>query len=251
MKTIVLVIAFITSVGLNAQTTAKNFTKNDCNTSANHDLFSELDQGTIVVMDFVMAPSCAPCISASHFIEPIVNSYAGSNPGKVKFFSIAFNNTYSCATMNTWAANNSIGSTLFTQGASEVSYYGGMGMPTVVVVGNASHDVYYKQVGFSNSDTTTIRAAIDQGLTVSGIKEPLKDTDVSIFPVPASNNMTVTLKNGATPVKTELFDMTGKMVFRVLNSNKLNITDLPEGLFFIRIENNSGEIFIRKFAISR
>ena len=62
-----------TSIG--SQTTALDFEQADCDSGVHH-LFSELDAGKVVILDFVMS-NCAPCI-------------VGTNEHKVFFKSIGY-----------------------------------------------------------------------------------------------------------------------------------------------------------------
>src|SRR6266850_1944869 len=78
-----------------AQTTAMDWTKNDCS-GTNHNLFSELDSSNVIICEYVM--TCGTCISAANYLEAIYQDYAASNPGKVKFYAIDWNASFTCST---------------------------------------------------------------------------------------------------------------------------------------------------------
>src|SRR5260221_10006923 len=112
-----------------AQTTAQDWTKTDCN-SVSHHLFAELDSGQCVILAYDMLPTCGLCINAANLMEPIVANKRLQYPNQIRFYCLGYTGTYSCATMQSWETNNSFDhDALFTQG-TDVSYYGGMGMPT-------------------------------------------------------------------------------------------------------------------------
>ena len=46
---------------------AEDWTQTDCN-GVEHNLFSELDAGEVVLMEIVMLDGCVPCINAAHYI---------------------------------------------------------------------------------------------------------------------------------------------------------------------------------------
>ncbi len=130
-KSFYLMIALMfASVISKAQTTAMDFTKVDCEGRSHH-LFSELDSGQVVIMEFVM--TCNSCIAAGHAIEAMVMDLQAEFPGRVKWYQIAYTNSYTCATMTGFKNTNGFNSAIFDQGAALVAYYGGFGMPTVAV----------------------------------------------------------------------------------------------------------------------
>ena len=85
MKHLYLALALLAATGSRAQTTALDFTANDC-AGTSHTLFSDLDAGYCVVIDLVMM-GCPSCIPATHAIvdDVIPNT---SNPAMVKFYTI-------------------------------------------------------------------------------------------------------------------------------------------------------------------
>src|SRR5882672_9826350 len=137
-----------------AQTTAMDWTKDDCNGSS-HNCFTEMDSGNVLLCEYVM--TCGTCISAANYLEEIYQDYSVSNPGSVKFYAIDWNASFTCSSFQSWSSGLSC--SLFLNGYDEVNYYGGMGMPTIVVLGGADHHVYYSKLGYSHSaDDANVRA---------------------------------------------------------------------------------------------
>src|SRR5258705_1758845 len=98
LLTIILVVCSLFSFGQ-----AVNFTCNDCSSTA-HNLFTELDAGKVVVLDFIMP--CSACIAPSLTAYNIVQSYASSNPGRVLDYLSDDVGTTSCTSLNSWANTN-------------------------------------------------------------------------------------------------------------------------------------------------
>jgi Secretion system C-terminal sorting domain len=228
-----------------AQTTAMDWTKDDCN-GINHNCFTELDSGNVLLCEYVM--TCGTCISAANYLEQMYQDYALSNPGKVKFYAIDWNASFTCSTFQNWGS--ALSCTLFLNGYNEVNYYGGMGMPTIVVLGGTDHHVYYSKLGYSHSaDDANVRAAIDEALNQTGISENNSAvSSLSIYPNPAVESTTITYSL-ETPsfVSIEVLNMLGEKVNSANlglqpegeNHYLLNTEMLNSGLYFIQITNGT------------
>ena len=165
--------------------TAVNFNVNDCSGS-NHDLFTELNAGKVVVIAFVMP--CTSCIGPSLSAYTEVQNYASSNPGRVVFYLSDDVGTTTCSTLTTWANSNGMTSpnAIFSNAAVKESDYGTGGMPKIVVLAGPSHNVLYTENGSLN--VTNFDNAINQGL-VAGIFENAKsDLQLKLFPNPISTD---------------------------------------------------------------
>lgn len=227
----------------NAQTTAMDFTMNDCNGQM-HNLYSELDGGNVVIMEFFML-SCSGCIDAANDMEPmhqsLVSQYGSS---KVRFYQTAFNNSYTCSSINNWVNSNGFLSVPFDSGAAQVAYYGGMGMPTIAVAAGNTHKLLFLSVGFSPSDTTTMGAAIRNFLdsTLAGVEDINATVSVSVLPNPASENFAVSLNiKEAGMLKLELTNIMGQRMTELTEEkvqtgtwNRNFTALLPNGVYFIK-----------------
>jgi thiol-disulfide isomerase/thioredoxin len=143
-----------------AQTVAMDFTQDDCNGNPTH-LFGILDQNSVVIIEFFM-DNCAPCIAAGNQLMPHFTEMQAAYPGHVDWFHFGFTNSYTCQTVTNWIADNGFPSKPFTNGADMVAYYGGFGMPTIVVVAGVNHEIIYSEVGYSSGDDDLVHAAIDE-----------------------------------------------------------------------------------------
>ena len=99
-----LLIAF-GNYGLFGQTTATDFSGNDCS-GVSHHLFSELDAGQIIVVSFVMP--CIGCVVPTQETQSVVEGFGASHPGKVAMYISDDDGGTSCAVLNTWRNSNGV-----------------------------------------------------------------------------------------------------------------------------------------------
>ncbi len=241
-KLIYTLIAFtIIASTSNAQTTAMDFTKNDCHGTP-HNLFTELDAGNVIILEFVM--NCSSCIAAGHAIETMMTDLDMQYPGTVRLYQIAYDNSMTCTTMNQFATANNFSSTTFDQGAALVAYYGGFGMPTIAIVAGAAHNVIYGNVGFAPADTGHAGTAIRSFLNTLSTQElPSSVASFTSFPNPANDIITVrlNLKNTST-VNLQIVDITGKLVMEISTEDRnsgifekqIEVSSLTNGNYFLK-----------------
>jgi hypothetical protein len=243
-----------------AQTTAMDFNRNDCN-GANHHLNADLDAGNAVVLFFFM-PNCSMCPPPASKIQTMVNNVLKKYPGKVKGYAMPFNNTTNCTTVQNWVIANSL--SLYTpldSGAAQVAYYGGFGMPTVVLLGGKNHRVMFSNVGFSTSDTTTMRDSIVALLAgkVTGINNMSSSiTSFNVYPNPASDVVNINLNMTENAILTiDVLDITGKKVMVVMNekaysgviSKQFSTASLPNGNYIVQVTAN-GNVTSEKICVT-
>ena len=211
MKSLVLTAALALSGMLHAQvTTATNFTAADCQGNT-HDLFTELDTGCVVVLDWVMP--CATCIGPSLTAYNIVQSYAATHPGRVRFYMIDDYANTTCTALTNWASSNNMpGTTTFSDATISMSDYGTAGMPKIVVVGGLTHQVYYNSNGAGNA--TLLQQAIADALAESAVNEWQSDEqNLQAFADPMTNMLRLNftaIRSGNTVVN--VFAMDGRCV---------------------------------------
>ncbi len=241
-----------------AQTTAMNFIKKDCNGTM-HNLFADLDAGNAVLIHFFM-PNCGSCPPPAQKIQKMANNMMGKYPGKIKAYAIPYNNSTTCSYASTWVSSN--GLSLYTaldSGAAQVSYYGGFGMPTVVMLGGTDHKVLFSTLSFSTSDTTIMRNALNTFFSTSVINDVKNIVSTfNVFPNPANEKITITidLKQSST-LMIDIIDIAGKQVALVMNekqtgilTKEFNISALPSGNYLVRLQVN-GKSVTQKLDIVR
>lgn len=237
------------------QTTATNFTVNDCS-GASHDLFTELNSGKVVVIAFVMP--CSSCIGPSLSAYNEVQNYASTNPGRVVFYLADDVGTTSCTSLTNWANTNGMtGIPVFSNTAVKEADYGTGGMPKIVVLAGTSHDIIFTQNGGLN--VTNFDNAINQGL-VAGITENSKaDFKLALFPNPSTTSKTTisyTLKESS-DVTVEVYNSIGAEVKTATfekqpagkNESVLDFETLSNGVYFVKIKSG-GASQVLKFTVS-
>jgi hypothetical protein len=250
MKTqLIILLAFCQlSISSFGQSTATNFTQNDCNGNP-QDLFADLDAGHAVVLYYYM-PNCATCPPPAEAIQDMANNINAVCPDLVKGYAFSYLNNTPCSYTASWVSGN--GLPLYApmdNGAYQVAYYGGFGMPTVVLVGGgASHDVLFVTQNWLDSDTTTMRDLILNMSCVAGTEELLNvNSTLQIFPNPAVNEVNITFNiSNDENVFFELQDITGRTIiekYEVENNNgqiqhSMNLAGIPDGNYFIKAINN-------------
>lgn len=260
-QTLTMAVALLcTATFASAQTTAMDFNRMDCNGNMQH-LFADLDAGNAVILEFFMQ-NCSACVTAGGKLEQMKASLLTQFPGKIKSYATGFNNSYSCASNKNWVANNGFTSIPMDSGAAQVAYYGGFGMPTIVILGGGTaHSVLgTPYIGFSNSDITTMTNDITTFLTATAIA-PFTTfaSDLSVFPNPATSEvtMTLTLKEQAM-LSMQIVNVAGQTVTEAVSqevnagnfTKNLSIANLAAGLYLVKITANGVSTY-RKLAIEK
>ncbi|MDP1725285.1 MAG: T9SS type A sorting domain-containing protein [Bacteroidota bacterium] len=225
-----------------AQTTAADFTANDC-ASVSHNLYSELNAGKVIVVS--MVHPCGSCVSPSVSANNVVKNYASTNPGKVLFYLIDGNN--SCSSLNTWASPYGMGSVVqFSSSTVKNESYYSPGMPTIMVFSGANHAIKFRQNNGLNA--TNLTNAINAALISSAIEEKNADFRLSVYPNPAVDKFSVTfVLNQKTEINFEIYNILGAKIksleperFSAGNHETLiNIETLSNGVYFLKL--NAGE----------
>ncbi len=251
---------FIASNFSFAQTTAMDFNTDDCNGTNQH-LFTELDAGNAVIIEFFMN-SCSSCITAGGKLETMKAALLAQYPGKIKAYTFGYVNSYSCTLIKNWVTTNGFTSTPMDSGAMQVAYYGGFGMPTIVILGGGTnHSVLGNPyIGFTTSDTTTMANDIRNFLnTTVGVNSNQNvSSDIKLFPNPSSEFLDLSLNVAKTSsVSISITDLTGRKLENVSNNEnlgvglltkKINTSHLVQGSYLMVITLND-KTEIKKFSI--
>jgi|GEM_PF-329551 len=267
MKSTIITLAFVVTTMFsvqkaNAQTTAMDFTMVDCSsTPTTHNLFSDLNSGKVVIIEYFML-SCSSCPAAGQKLESMKTSLLSQYPGKIKSYAFGFNNTYTCAQVNNWVTTNGFSSVPSDSGAAQVAYYGGMGMPTIVIIGGTNHKLLGSPyIGFSTSDTTIMATDIRNFFaSTTGINEIKSNlSELNIYPNPSANEVKISFNlTENTHTVIEIMDITGRIVKTVLNekiaigssTRTVNVSNLDNGNYIVRI-NTDGHMVQQKLSIIR
>lgn len=248
MKKILLINALVCfSVGIIfAQTTATDFTTNDCN-GVTHNLFNDLDAGNVIVIAWVMP--CGPCETYSLPAYSAVQTFATSHPGRVHFYIADDYGTTACGTLNNFASNMPV-STIFSSSDVNMSDYGAYGMPKVVVLGGNDHTIYYNQ-NDSHITFPGAQSAISDALSAPlAIEQPINNKfEISSYPNPVNNVLNVSYtKIQSAIINFTIVDALGKVVLKVEDNSSssteksiksINVSTLNNGNYFLKISSES------------
>jgi thiol-disulfide isomerase/thioredoxin len=225
-----------------AQTTAQDFTRLDCD-GITHHLFDELDGSQIVFIEYAMLPGCTPCVYAAEHIEALKQSVNAQHPGLVNWYLIEFSGEKLCSEIEDWMTDFNLTSVGFEGEKLEVDYYGGMGMPTLVLLGGADHAVLWKNnTGFIIDDTTAIKNSIDAFLAASAASEPQAGMSFTVSPNPVRQALTIQLPAAQHAVASlEFINSTGYPVmvrdWSADLTKTIDVATLPAGIYWLRLRD--------------
>jgi len=213
-----LVVAFTNTIS-KAQTTALDFNTADCNGNMHH-LFSELDSGNVVIMEFFH--TCVACISAANDMKPMIQNLVAQYGNKVRFYVAPEDDSETCTSVQNWVSTNGFSSIAvpFDSGGTQSSYYGQGGMPTIAVAAGNTHQLLYlassnTSSGFGTSDTAIIGTAIRNFLdtTFAGIQNMSSAFSIAVFPNPITDNFAISIEvKEPGMLKLELTNIAGQKV---------------------------------------
>lgn len=92
--------------------------------------------------------------------------------------------------------------------------------------------------------TNTVMTTLTETLSVSDFKPSV----CRVYPVPFTNSLNISCTNSDI-TQLELYDIQGKLLIKKLLSNQndlLNVSDLPQGVYFIKLRDISGAIEVKK-----
>ncbi|HEY6171132.1 MAG TPA: T9SS type A sorting domain-containing protein [Candidatus Kapabacteria bacterium] len=272
MKHILLLCSLLLAGISSAQTTAQDWQKSDCDGNT-YGLFDMCDSGDVVVMEFIMM-NCSPCVTAANLMKTAVEEIEQTHPGKVKVFSISFNNTTTCNVLRTWKTNAGCTWPVVANGKDILEYYGGqMAMPTVIVVGGADKKVIFNSLdesdgraGFIEADVAAFKTAITNSLTQSSVKqEKIVEGGFVISPNPASYSMSIHTSAMMHASSYRIIDMKGNTVLegryddsrdgnlqqRSGSSDPIVISTLPSGAYTVLLTLVDGKVHTSQFTVAR
>ncbi len=111
---------------------------------------------------------------------------------------------------------------MFSNGEEQVNYYGGMGMPTIVVVGTNEHKVFFKSIGYTSAIDDQIRQAIDSALLYnpSGVGEKIASDGFRIYPTLFTDRINIETGKEFNGAEIVIFDAYGRQVLEIPRSGK-------------------------------
>jgi len=234
-----------------SQTHATDFTADDCDGNT-HDLFSELDNGDVIVIAWVMP--CFSCISGPLSAYITVEAFEITDPGRVKFYVADDYGNTDCTSLQSWCDNNGMTDIpVFSDASLDMSDYGTSGMPKVIVVGCTSHEVFFNSnngvVGIKNA----IEVALDSDCNADGIHElgdenSIVNLTAELFPSPTESSFSLVYEvNNTDPLELVIRGLDGRETYKStlhhsstgLQEKSFNDLNLSEGYYLISLSNSS------------
>lgn len=213
---------------------AEDWTQTDCN-GVEHNLFSELDAGEVVLMEIVMLDGCMPCINAAHYMAPVIEYYNANYDNRINYYTFGFDDSYSCSQLIDWKTENSVlCEAQFVEGEDIASYYGGMGMPTIIVAGRSSHIVCFNKFGFGPLDTANLANAFEYALGLTetlAVENPEKS--LQVYPNPVHDVLHFDMNETA---DISIKNLAGVTIMQQSGANQIDVNNLPVGLYFYEIK---------------
>ncbi|HTO15853.1 MAG TPA: hypothetical protein VLZ83_08780 [Edaphocola sp.] len=150
---------------------AQNWENKNILNNQNVVLWDLLDSGYVIVHEYFMR-DCRPCITAGKGLEKLMSSLKEKYPGKIYYFQTVYENETTAKQALKWVKdNNFTPDGVFINGADEVEFYGGMGMPTIVVLGDGKrHKGFYKKQGYTPLENGKIISAVRWAVEISKSK---------------------------------------------------------------------------------
>jgi hypothetical protein len=255
MKTRLLSLLLIILTTTGFAQTATNFTIKDC-AGTMHDLFSELDSGKVVVLNWVMP--CGACVPTSLTTFNVVESYQSTNPNTVRYYLCDDLANTSCTSLNSWAKGNHITPRVaFSDTAIKMLDYGTQAMPKVVVLGGGNHHIF--RIFDAVLEAADLQASIDAALTTAGIPENTKGNSWALIcPNPANDGAVLTISTEKPiHVKAELFNILSRKIETLYDGTHLqgesktsiDLSQYIAGVYFIRV-SDSGNTRIIKLTVN-
>jgi len=173
--------------------------------------------------------------------------FSGSNPIEVVNCVLGGTNE-APALIDEESKNNVTGRTSSFVGlATDLSDQGGMVEVLALLEDAYSADFCIAETGMEMPETDArgyVRDATpDAGafeLNASGVNiSPIVTEEIMIYPNPAINSFRVNAEKQVEAIN--LYDITGKLVQQVLNSNEMNVADIRPGLYIVKIKAGSAE----------
>jgi hypothetical protein len=123
--------------------------------------------------------------------------------------------------------------------------YGAAGMPKIIVVGGASHTIFYSA---NNAvDPTALQNGINSALAAANGINDIQQASISasLFPNPVSNLLNLSFRlDKQSMVNIDIYDNLGQKIFtksencsQGINHSEIYTKDFKKGIYFVKINN--------------
>lgn len=265
MKKLLLSIFTFSALALNAQTTlttAVDFTAKDIDGNT-FNLFDKLDEGKYVFIDF-MFTTCGPCQGAAPKLHEAFMTYGANAPTAPMYF-VSINRDDNNSVMHNWETTymsatgpsypRGISGTEGSATAGPQTFhnlYSVNAFPTMILIA-PNRQILEQDIWPINTaaDFAPYFASHSIYPGVAGVNNVVENSNISIFPSPANNEVTLNV-TGNKLNAVRMLDMIGNVVLaqnfeNAQQSKTINISNLKAGVYFAEIRVNNTELVVKKF----
>ena len=85
-----------------------------------------------------------------------------------------------------------------------------------------------------------------------GLEEPETSTnDLILYPNPVSNTLHISLPESQRQGQMSIFDLMGRLVYQDALATEIPVADFSDGVYFIRLITDAGQVITQKFIIRK
>ena len=244
-KYIILFLGWMMIPSLEAQTTATDFTTNDCN-GVTHNLFDSLDAGNIIVIAWVMP--CGPCSTYTIPAYSAAQDFMSSNSADIDFYLVDDYANTSCASLINWGNVNGMPlNTPFSSSDISMSDYGMNGMPKVVVLAGEDHTVFYNDRDDKINYTGVYDALNNAYGNLSSVDEKKNSFSFKLLGDQKNKLLKIQMNTiSKNDFSFTVLDISGKSILnfteQVYSSNlikEIDLSHVESGIYFISISSET------------
>lgn len=235
----ILILFLCLTIKSNAQ--AVDFAQDDCDGQFHH-LYSQLDSGKVVVMEFVM--DCQLCVDGAVALDSLLSQFHQQYPGVIQVYFFAYSDLMDCNDMKAFRDSGNFQAAVFEENSHLMAHYGGFGMPTIGVAAGPAHLDIYSSVGFITADTAQLGTALRNYFATISVSEEEDHPLVYLFPSPVQNELSV-ITDFVGDTQFDLFNSSGsKVISRSLlmfsgQRNIIDLSEIPSGFYYARFASNN------------
>lgn len=254
-KFILILYAFISGMGLMAQTPlgeAVDFSVKDIYGNT-HQLFDILDnQEKFVLIDF-FSVTCGPCQTLAPKVDSVYR-YFGYND--LDLYVMAIDQTFDNEAVMGFESDYNIhfpavsgsqggGSSVYE--AYQIPYY-----PSLILIA-PDHTIVEQAIPVPNTASELIELLETYELQISSVEQLTSDSDLSIFPNPATSQLFIEAPQNKTIESIQVYSITGREILQfknhsLSNSTSFSVENLDKGIYLISVLFENGERYSTKFA---